>query len=620
MSGEGAHPQPETPTVAIVGMGPRGLYCLEALVAEFSAQPLSTGLRVAIFNKSKYFGVSPIYDPHQPSYLLSNIRAKELELWDADGSDATKPRGPGFIRWYSANFPALGPMDPDVYPPRSMVGRYLFQGFQRAVSRLPDGLRLSMFVAEVTDIVSDHGTYRLKFVDADGRRNELRANKVMLSTGHSVIRPARRERHYRDFADRRPGTAFIPYTYPVTENLGHIPAGACVAMKGIGLTFIDAVLALTEGRGGVFTRAADGRLSYLMSGQEPKLVIPFSRTGLPMVPKPCDFPTTLRPLTFVTASRLKELRCRSHGERLDLAEDVWPLVELEMELRYHRAAMCDPRDRSALDECGDDARAARRVMDGFLASHPEVEPFDYRALLDPVGGRQLTTGEEFHSFVERYLQQEIDHARDGLASSPVRSAVSLWFEIRAALKPFVAYGGLTSHSHRLLIEHYFPLFKRAVLGPPLVNIEKVLALHRAGMLDFSVARNPRVVMRRSTGSFELIGSSPAGASAQAQILVDARCPTVDIVHDVSRLYQNLYRRKMIREFKNESAGVAYATGAIDLARHSHHVIDRHGVANSDIAVYGAPTEGNLIGNFVVNRDGYAPAWAANIVEQLRQGS
>jgi len=38
---------------------------------------------------------------------------------------------------------------------------------------------------------------------------------------------------------------------------------------------------------------------------------------------------------------------------------------------------------------------------------------------------------------------EIDYARDGLASSPARAAVSMWYEIRGALKPFVAHGGLT---------------------------------------------------------------------------------------------------------------------------------------------------------------------------------
>jgi hypothetical protein len=597
------------PVVAIVGLGPRGLYCLEALIAEFSAHPLDAGLQVAIFNGSSYFGVSPIYDPDQPPYLLSNIRAKELELWDSDG----------FIHWYNAQYRPSVPLDPETYPPRAIVGRYLFHGFHRVMSRLPRGVRVSKFAAEVTDIVPGKSRYCLKFVDAAGRRDELFAHKVMLTTGHSFVRPARRERRYRDFADRHSPTSFIPHAYPVLENMSRVPAGSRVAMKGIGLTFVDAVLALTEGRGGVFKRAADGRLSYLMSGQEPKTVIPFSHTGLPIVPKPCDFPNTLRPLTFVTAARLRRLRRAGDG-KLDLEREVWPLAELEMELRYYRTAMGDPRDRRNLEECGGDARALRRVIRNFLRSNSEVEPFGYGGIVDPVGRRRFTTGEEYHSFVEWYLQQEIDHARAGLVASPVRSAVSMWFEIRAALKPFVAHGGLTPQSHRLLIEHYFPLFKRVVFGPPIISMEKILALQRADMLDFSVARDPRVRVRHSTGCFELRTSSPTGMSVQAEVLVDARYPTVEIRHDVSPLYQSLRRRGMIREFRNTSAGTTYATGAIDMSRDSHHVIGRQGDVSADITVYGAPTEGNLIGNFVISRDDYATSWAASTVRQLSMGA
>jgi len=43
-----------------------------------------------------------------------------------------------------------------------------------------------------------------------------------------------------------------------------------------------------------------------------------------------------------------------------------------------------------------------------------------------------------------------------------------------------------------------------------------------------------------------------------------------------------------------------------MSRESQYVIDRHGEVNADITVYGAPTEGNLIGNFVISRDSYDP--------------
>lgn len=606
------------PTVAIVGAGPRGLYCLEALVAAFGADPLCPGLHVAVFNKSSHFGASPIYDPDQPPWLLSNGRAKEIDVWSLAGSDPAEQACSGFLHWHNARFRPQAPIGPETFPPRATVGRYLCEGFQRVAASVPRGMRLSQLTSEVTDIIPGSGCYLLKFIDPRGRRGELVAHKIVLTTGHSFASPARRERHYRDFAARHPQASFIPCAYPVAENMREVPAGARVAMKGIGLTFIDAVLALTEGRGGTFKRAADGQLCYLMSGQEPERIFPFCRTGLPMVPKPVDYPGALRPLTFVTSARLAELRRRSPTGKLDLRGGIWPLVECEMERQYYRNAMTDRRDRRELEQCGDDARAMRGVIREHLAAHPGLEPFDRGRILDPAGDRRFATGEEYNSFVEHYLQREIDHARAGLASSPARAAVSMWYEIRAALRPCVAFGGLTSDSHRQLIEYYFPLFKRVVFGPPLINVEKVLALHRAGILDFRVARNPRLLTRHTAGRFELRTSSPA-TSARVEVLVDARYPTVEILRDEAPLYQHLRRRRMVREFRNGPAGVpdTYRTGAIDMSRNYQYVIDQRGVANSDIAVYGAPTEGNLIATFNIGRDGFASAWASNVVRQLR---
>ena len=61
-------------------------------------------------------------------------------------------------------------------------------------------------------------------------------------------------------------------------------------MLGLGSTFIDAALELTEGRGGAFARNAAGALVYSPSGQEPAKILPFSRTGLPMSPKSANLP------------------------------------------------------------------------------------------------------------------------------------------------------------------------------------------------------------------------------------------------------------------------------------------------------------------------------------------
>ncbi len=607
-------------SVAIVGLGPKGLYCLERLLAEFNARPLRHSLNIHVFNRIAHFGASPIYDPDQPEYILVNISVGEIDLWTAEDPPIVAGRGLCFTDWYRLTFQPQTPLTGDEYLSRAVVGRYLIEGFQRILDHLPSGVTVSCHVGEVVDIRPKERHYRLEFVGESGDAETIHAGKILLATGHSRLIPGTEEKRDQAFASRHSRAAFIPFAYPVVESMGQIPAGARVAMKGVGLTFIDAVLELTEGRGGSFERSADGPLSYTPGGEEPQSIIPFSRTGLPMAPKAHDLPVVEQTLTFFTHSALAELRTQATGGKLDLKRDLWPLFELEMEIHYYRVVMGDSIDREQLESCWNDAQAMRRVISSYLREHPGKERFDYRQVLDPVGERRFDSGVQFASFIEQYMEQEIARARLGQAISGVKAAMGIWYEVRKALGSVLQFGGLNPESHRKLIEYYYPRLKRVAFGPPIINIEKLLSLQRAGILDFSVARNPRVLTDEAAGCFQLRCDEIPGAVAQAEILVDARYPSVDVARDATPLYRNLHRRGMVRPYENRSMvrdSTSYSPGAIDMTEGSRFVVDGEGAANEDITVIGIPTEGNLVGNLTLARDDYSGIWAAEVIRQLR---
>ena len=611
---------PQTHSVAIVGLGPKGLYCLERLLAEFNARPLSGALHLNLFNRNSHFGASPIYDPHQPEYILVNISVGEIDLWTADDPPVVAGRGPDFLNWYDEKFKPQMPLTGDEYLSRAVVGRYLIAGFQRLLKHLPRGVTVSCHVGEVLDIRPQEIGYQLDFKSASGHREEIYADKILLATGHSHLMPGSEEMQYQAFAGRHRVTSFIPFVYPVVESMRNIPTAARVAMQGIGLTFIDAVLELTEGRGGRFTRGADDSLAYIASGKEPRVIIPFSRTGLPMTPKASDLPAYLRPLTFFTQDAFQHLRRQSSDGKLDFEKDLWPLFELEMELHYYRVVMGEGDWRRQLEACGNDAHALRRLVAAFLEAHPEQESFSSQEVIDPVGARRFESGAEFDSFIGQYMRQEITRARLGHARSGIKAAIDIWYEVRKELGSVLQFGGLKPQSHRKLIEHYYPRLKRVAFGPPIINIEKLDALHRAGLLDFSAARNPRLLMLEDSGRFELRCDEIPGAVAEAEVLVNACYPRTDIRRDATPLYRNLQRRGMVRAFENRlmlEEMSAYCPGAIDMTEGSRFVVDEKGVCNQDIAVTGIPTEGNLVGNLTLARDDYSSSWAAEVVRQLR---
>ena len=605
-------------SVAIVGLGPKGLYCLERLLAEFHAHPLCQALHIHIFNRSAHFGASPIYDPEQPEYILVNVSVGEIDLWTAKDPPVVAGRGPDFVGWYQDKFQPEKPLTGNEFLSRAVVGRYLKDGFERIRNHLPPGVTLSCHVGEVVNIGPSEKAYLMEFVGENRQAERIHVDKILLATGHSRTVSGPEEQRYEAFAGRHPGVTFIPFVYPVIKAMGQIPPGARVAMKGMGLSFLDAVLELTEGRGGRFTRSADGSLSYRASGNEPSSIYPFCRSGLPMAPKADDLPTLMRPLTFFTSAAIADLRRAKAGEKLDLDRDLWPLFELEMELHYYRVAMGE--DRARLESCENDAGAMRDVIESYLRANPSQERFDYRRALDPAGELCFGSGREFTSFVERYMDQEIARAQRGQAGCGVKAALDIWYEVRKELGSILRFGGLNPASHRKLIEHYFPRFKRIVFGPPRANIEKLLALVRAGLVDFSVARNPRVTFDETAGCFELQCDAIPGEVARAEVLVDSRSPSTNIPLDATPLYRSLLRRGMVRAFENrslESDESGFCPGAIDMTEGSNFVIDAAGAVNEDISVIGIPTEGNLVGNKTIVRDSYPGIWAAQVIKQLR---
>jgi hypothetical protein len=606
-------------SVAIIGLGPKGLYCLERLLAEFNARPLRRPLHINVFNRSAKFGASPIYDPEQPEYILVNISVGEIDLWTAEDPPIVAGRGPSFLSWYQERFQPQMPLKGDEYLSRAVVGRYLMEGFHRICHHLPPDVTLSCYVDEVVDIRPHEMEYQLEFVAESGQTRQIFADKILLATGHSRLMPGTENNHYQAFASRHSRAVFIPFVYPVVETMRQIPVGARVAMQGVGLTFIDAALELTEGRGGHFQRTADESLVYQASGKEPQSIIPFSRTGLPMAPKSYDVPLFDRPLTFFTHSAVAELRWAS-DRKLDLESDLWPLFELEMELQYYRVMMGDGDERTRLELCGNDAEAMRRVVDSYLCAHPDQKRFDYRSVLDPVGERRFDSGAQFSSFVGQYMEQEIARARRGQASCGVKAAIDIWYEVRKVVGSVLQFGGLKPESHKKLIEYYYPRLKRVAFGPPIINIEKLLALYKAGILDFSVARDPRVSTDETNHCFQLWCDEIPGAIVPAEILVDARYPSVNIPQDATPLYRNLCRRGMVRAHENREMAAdifAYCPGAIDMTQRSHFVVDAKGAGNEDLAVIGIPTEGNLVGNLTLARDNYSSIWAARVMKQLR---
>ncbi|MER8235560.1 FAD/NAD(P)-binding protein [Streptomyces sp. NPDC094049] len=359
--------------MALVGGGPSATYVMERLSA-VAGTLTDRPLEVHVFERGGEFGAGRVHSWSQPTTsFLNRITAQIGFAADESVVDAgpLRPRSqrPNLYEWCRRKFAETGHPDFDLqpadWPKRYVHGLALSERFKAFVADLRDrpGTLVGLHATEVVD-VAEHGP-ALRLRTADGA--EYDCDEVLLLTGHSHTDPASGgdPARYTEFA-RRTGAHYVPYAYPLDLALPESVSGPdmTVACAGMGLTAIDEILHLTEGRGGRFEPGPDGRLDYRPSGAEPAGIVAFGPTGVftyarPHNGKERDLARLEHRGVFLTAGAVDRLRDtfgvpapRADGtvrRQLDFEPDVLPLVLLEM-AHLHYATLFGPGSAAVLTD------------------------------------------------------------------------------------------------------------------------------------------------------------------------------------------------------------------------------------------------------------------------------
>lgn len=308
---------PKPTTVAIVGGGPRGLWAVEELL-ELAANHSDLHVAITVFNAPSL----EHYGTDQPDYWRLNVQADYLY---------TKTLGE-FGDW-AGNYTD--------YLPRALAGRFLEESWDNL--RVPDNASVSI----VHEHVDDPDELRQRF------------DEVLLVRGH---------------AETWQGELDDALTVYPAGSLAHITAGSSVTVRGLSLTFTDAVLDLTIGRGG--TSRHEGLKdvgTYTPSGQEPAVIHPYSRSGRFLTVKPDD----------AVEFDLSHLRATQSGA-VSLATSAGDIMEAIIAGAQHLAPKLS---RSALDA----------VVEGNDSTGDAAEDFrrDFAVAtgsIDPTSGDPATAG------------------------------------------------------------------------------------------------------------------------------------------------------------------------------------------------------------------------------------
>lgn len=481
-----------TSSLALVGAGVRGTAALGRVAARLQrANPPRLDIHVIDpFTP----GAGTTWRTDQPRALVMNTVAAQSTVFDDASlgfSDAFP--GPTFAQWcegiasgdFSDELPWVRDLARTIVPwsspSRALYGRYLQWAFRRFAAALPATVELHVHPDRATSLRQEPGGYAIDLTSGD----RVHADAVLLSLGW-LPRTQARQPH-------------IAAASPIDQALESIGAGEQVAVRGIGMGFIDLVSIVTEERGGEFVPADSpsrpGELRYLASGDEPRLFAG-SRTGLPFLAKP-DF-GTVPPAAKFTRLHL-ELASLLERRPLDFDADVLPLIEhaaagehyrvlaehhpeafsrpphhlLELfEGSVDRADIASARANRLTETGAWKAEAAQSVTDEALRFHPA------RVGL-PILGR---TAAELDAATLGRLTRDAADASLGHRSAHKRG-LHVYQAARAAIIPLTDFGGVSPES-RPELQRFMSLANLIGSGPPLFRAEQLIALHRAGVVTF----------------------------------------------------------------------------------------------------------------------------------------
>lgn len=573
--------------IAVVGSGPRGLSVLERLAARLAGERPERPVDIHLIDDVQV-GCGRVWRSDQPAHFLMNTVAGEVSSFSGppDDGPARPGAGPSLAQWWST-------VDPDCpgdngYAPRALHGRYMLFVLDAVKAALPANVRLHEVHGTVEDVEPAGGGYRLALADGSC----LRADRVVLVTGHARPELSGRQKELAGFAATRPGLRYIRGDSAADMALEEIPAGSSVGILGLGLSFYDVMAALTVGRGGTFSEDGTGGLGYAPSGREPFLVAG-SRSGMPLPArgrnqKHANF--TYTPL-LITAERVR--RERPHGT-LDFKADILPWLLAEARLVYYATALRRQHGAAAAQaftaETAQAAESALPPVVAIAARHGagDLPPLDLDALARPFEGRSYPHPEAFEKELLQAVDEDLAHAEQGNSDSPLKAALDVLRDTRALIRSFVDFAGLHPASHRDdFIGWYAARSSFLAAGPPRVRLRQVAALIECGLLRIA---GPHTQFTHDGDGFVVSSPYVAGSEIGVTTVIDARIPSPDLRRDPAPLTRRLVERGLWTDYVNGEGPGAFRTGGVAVTGTPYHPVGPDGQPDTGLYVLGIPTE------------------------------
>ncbi|WP_417375778.1 FAD/NAD(P)-binding protein [Gimesia maris] len=545
--------------IAVVGCGPKGMYCLERLAYELARSRQQSEVHITIYEPAPFPGAGFVYHPRQPHHLRMNFASEFINVWPETVRRRDPQSFPTLVEWLGDKYPQHA--HPRGFAPRAIVGEYLSAAFQKTLQLFPDFVSVTLVSEKVTGIQETGGRWLLEAKDRESVFDE-----VLLTTGHEGWRAASNS--------CLPSEQMIEKVFPVEQMLSpeRIHPQSTVGIRGFALTFLDACFALTEGRGGKF-RCEDRQWSYLPSGDEVQSIVPFSRTGHPMLAKPDHryFQSNPKLEQIWEQGRLRMLKLKQPAAGLDFLTSIWPVI-------------LKTAEEALLTLVPDHQIGTQTPMVGL---HHWFQDWS---------NRTFSPAETFQC-----LQQSYRIATGQQTPDEAWALGETFRQLYSALVRRISYGGLALTSW-IDFQRHAQVMERLSFGPPAENTGRLIALIEAGLVNLNYLHADLVTDRnRLLLQFR-------EKQIRVDRLINAVIPACDQFAENSLLEQLLSSGWIRRMLGAGGIAVDGAARPIQLEEQT----------TEGLAIIGRSTEGCVLGNDTLSRELHScpDQWARSVCEQI----
>ncbi|MEY9774738.1 FAD/NAD(P)-binding protein [Arthrobacter sp. MW3 TE3886] len=625
------------PSVVLIGGGPRTAGLLERLAAN-RPELLAGALQIHVVEPHTP-GAGRIWRYEQHPGLMLNSAAADVTMFTDASVQCEGPAidGPGLAEWAAgvldgsiADVPELPPelrrqlgaLTGATFPTRQLQSFYLEWFFRRSVAALGPDTTVTVHrdTASAVEPVQhepqrepeqglqpcpERGPERYRVRLAGGA--VLHADVVIASLGHTDALPDQESAAWAGFAARHGGFHAAP-SYTTDVDYSPLAAGQDVIVSGMGLAFVDLLVLLMEGRGGRFEELPDGALRFLPSGDEPRLWAG-SRRGVPYHSK---ITSALRgdaagDPAFFTADAVAAL-LEVPGE-LDFRAQLWPLIAKDAGYAYYRELFTGYPGRvrmgwqefaerfAAADWYSQDRRrlVSESVPDAGL--HLDLERLDR-----PFADRVFAGHADFQAAVAAHIDRDLD-LRTGPDHSETLALFTSLLKSYMDLGRLVPSERLNARSQQEVQGWWHGFFSFVDSGPPPRRLREMLAIHRAGLLQF-IGPGLEIEAAEYSGRF-VARSAQSGITVSAPALIEARLPAPSVARSANPLLRQLHNSGLGTEQQLLTADGTHATGRL-LVSARNELISPVGERRERLFGVGPGTSGWGAGAFARPRSNAAP--------------